>query len=457
MKRKTVSVGNKLIAIVLIMLVGFFAFYYIYVNKFENKFYNETYINKVDVGGKTVKQAEMLIKNALGKQVTIKDGSTELMKINASDYNVKYDLKRRLKEIKAEEDALSFHEKLFNVKNYTEIETLNYDEDQLEADIKKQEWLSVGDDDKTSNAKLVYNAENDDYDEVEEHYGHNYTVKSVKKDILTLLSTGQETMDISTGEFYAKPTLLAGSPEIGKRKIAYLDTLRSTITYESKGKKTVVLDKNDYANWFTYKDGEVSISKMKAKEWVSANLKGFATYGDTISFKTTKKGTIKTKGSFGVAVSPEKEADHIAKDILAKKDVTRKPEYTGDPNAGDTYVEVDVRSQTVYCYIDGNLELKTPCVTGKMNGHKTDPGAWMIYYRKSPAVLRGPDYESPVTYWMNFNHGEGLHDARWRGRFGGSIYVHRGSHGCVNLPKKSAYFMWTHYKIGTPVIVFYKS
>ena len=39
---------------------------------------------------------------------------------------------------------------------------------------------------------------------------------------------------------------------------------------------------------------------------------------------------------------------------------------------------------------------------------------------------------------MPFNGGIGLHDASWRGSFGGTIYKNGGSHGCINLPYSKA-------------------
>ena len=61
--------------------------------------------------------------------------------------------------------------------------------------------------------------------------------------------------------------------------------------------------------------------------------------------------------------------------------------------------------------------------------------------RERNRVLRGTkqpngkyEYESPVSYWMPFNKGIGLHDASWRSTFGRDIYINSGSHGCINLP-----------------------
>ena len=68
-------------------------------------------------------------------------------------------------------------------------------------------------------------------------------------------------------------------------------------------------------------------------------------------------------------------------------------------------------------------------------------------------MLRGPGYASPVSYWMPFNGGVGLHDATWRGSFGGTIYKTNGSHGCVNIPLKAAKVVYENLTYTMPIIV----
>ena len=126
------------------------------------------------------------------------------------------------------------------------------------------------------------------------------------------------------------------------------------------------------------------------------------------------------------------------------------------------YVEVDIKAQHVYFYKDGEMIFDTDCVSGTANSNReSDPGIYKIKAKRSPSVLRGPNedgsmYESHVTYWMPYNGGEGLHDASWRGSFGGKIYQYSGSHGCINLPIPSAKFIYEHVSVGTPVIVYNK-
>lgn len=55
---------------------------------------------------------------------------------------------------------------------------------------------------------------------------------------------------------------------------------------------------------------------------------------------------------------------------------------------------------------------------------------------------------------MPFNGGIGLHDANWRGSFGGTIYQTSGSHGCVNLPPDRAKILYGLVEKGMPVICY---
>lgn len=108
----------------------------------------------------------------------------------------------------------------------------------------------------------------------------------------------------------------------------------------------------------------------------------------------------------------------------------------------------------VYLYIDGNLKVETPTVTGNVSqGHGTPTGVYPINYKERDATLTGETYESPVNYWMPFNKDIGLHDADWRDEFGGDLFKTSGSHGCINLPPGEAKTIFDSVYPGMPVIV----
>ncbi len=109
------------------------------------------------------------------------------------------------------------------------------------------------------------------------------------------------------------------------------------------------------------------------------------------------------------------------------------------------YIEVDKKAQHVYVVSDNRVIMDTDCVTGRPPKHSTPEGIYYISEKAVNKILRGPGYESFVYRWMRLNNdGIGLHDATWRRKFGDEIYLHDGSHGCINLPKDFAYELYKH-------------
>ena len=114
---------------------------------------------------------------------------------------------------------------------------------------------------------------------------------------------------------------------------------------------------------------------------------------------------------------------------------------------------MDLKEQHLYFYENGTMIIDAPFVSGNVaKDWTTPPGLFTLYYKQTDKVLRGEDYETPVKYWMPFNGGIGLHDANWRGSFGGEIYKTNGSHGCINLPPAKAAQVYEHAYKGIPII-----
>ena len=150
------------------------------------------------------------------------------------------------------------------------------------------------------------------------------------------------------------------------------------------------------------------------------------------------------------SIEAAREGIERAKEINLEKE---KAEIVASmPN--DTYIDVDLTNQILTYYKNGMPAMTSDVVTGNASKHNDTPeGVYEIYMKQKGRTLRGPDYETFVNYWMPFTGNYGLHDATWRGVFGGSIYKTAGSHGCVNLPKSAASTLYDLAPIGTKVYV----
>ena len=185
----------------------------------------------------------------------------------------------------------------------------------------------------------------------------------------------------------------------------------------------------------------------------------YDTAGKPHAFRTASGQDVTITGPYGWKIDQAAETQSLIAAIQTCQSSEREPVYaqtaasrTGN-DYGMTYVEVDLGNQHLYLVENGKCILDTPFVSGNVSkGWTTPPGIFGLYYKQKDKVLRGEDYETPVKYWMPFNGGIGLHDADWRGSFGGTIYKTNGSHGCINLPPAKAAIVYDHVYKNMPII-----
>ena len=224
-----------------------------------------------------------------------------------------------------------------------------------------------------------------------------------------------------------------------------------------------VLDGTTISTWLSEgTDEKVSIDEEEVLAFVKTLAKKYNTAYSPKELKTSYGTTVTITGGFyGWRIDNGGEVEQILADLKAGKDVEREPVYLttanshGEHDYGDSYVEINLTNQHLFLYKDGKLVVESDFVSGNLSkGHDTPTGAFGLTYKTMNAVLRGPDYETPVTYWMPFNGDVGMHDATWRNKFGGSIYKTSGSHGCINLPASAAKKIYETIDKGYAVLVY---
>ena len=248
--------------------------------------------------------------------------------------------------------------------------------------------------------------------------------------------------------------------------------LQASIPMRIAGRDAGAIDVNLMKHWFTTNENcDLVVNVNNVKDWAQGDLsKQFDTVGTERKYtRPDGKEVTVTGGDYGWNLDGEALANLIAANLQSDNtspiDVPMKATAVewnpGGADWGKRYIDVDMTEQYVRVYDENSqIVLETPCVTG-IPYHATDEGVYSIFEHTPNMTLVGldyngdgkPDYETPVSYWMPFNGGQGLHDAYWRYGFGGDIWQYDGSHGCVNLPSDAAaqLFDWSH--VGDVVVV----
>lgn len=218
----------------------------------------------------------------------------------------------------------------------------------------------------------------------------------------------------------------------------------------------------ELSQWVSLVDGEPVLDEEAVEEFVNYAKKEYDPNGHRYTFRTSLGVDLSLKCKSGWTTDPEKESQELIElikegAVTERQPVSKTENYVFfDGNIGGSYAEVDLTNQHMYFYYEGELLLETDFVSGDVaTGHATPEGIFAVTFTARDRILRGPDYESFVHYWMPFYGGYGMHDAMWRKVFGGKIYLNNGSHGCVNLPLEKAETIFGCVKTGFPVICYY--
>lgn len=432
---------------------------------FKSHFYFGSTINCINVSGKSVEEAYNHVKEETNSYVLILKGRNGLNeKINGQDIDLYCNLESSgyIKNIKKKQGYLFWLLNTFSEKKYKDTKILIYDEELLNKCIESLGYFKEENITYPQNPTFKY--ENNKYEIIDEVNGTQINKEKLYEAIKQSISKGETVLDLEDNECYEKPKYTINSKEVLEAKKVLNQYKDITITY-ILGSKKEVIDGNIILNWFSFNDKfEVSIDANEINNYVYNNLaQKYNTVGKVRNFLTSDGKTIQVSGGdYGWVIDESNIVKEILNSLNTKESIEKEPEYIqkgiGDINddIGNTYVEINLSGQYLYFYKDKVLITEGDIVSGNIiNGNSTPSGVYSLKYKERNAVLVGDDYRTPVNFWMPFNNNIGIHDATWRGIFGGEIYITSGSHGCINAPYYLANDVFYNIEEGTPIICYY--
>ena len=436
---------------------------YLYIGTtYRNAFFNGTVINGMNVSGKTVDQVkDMISQGTEGYILTLEERGGKTESIEGEAIGLKAEFDGSLEELLEEQNPYAWLGAWIQGREY-EIPTLViYDEGELETAVRSLDCLDEERIQKPENARISQYVSGEGYSIVEETEGNEPDYDRLKAAVEQAVSSLQRELSLEEAGVYAEPEVRADDPILAGLLEDYNRYAGVKITY-TFGDQTEVLDGETISQWL-YDDGsQVIISDEGAAEYVQTLATKYNTAYRAKSLKTSYGPTVTiSKGNYGWRINQSQERAELVAMVQAGESGTREPVYSqtaashGANDYGDTYVEVNLTAQHLFFYKDGKLLVESDFVSGNAaRGWSTPSGAYPLTYKERNATLNGEGYSTPVSYWMPFNGGIGLHDASWRSSFGGTIYKTNGSHGCINLPPSVAKTIYENISKGDPVLCY---
>lgn len=430
--------------------------------KYKARFFPNTQINGVDASGKTAAEVQELISEGVnGYTLTIDERNNQTETLAGIDIKLHAEFDGSLEKMVAAQNPFAW---LWHMKQeeYTIGTMVAYDDAALESQIRNLSCLDPEKAVEPVNAKISEYVSGQGYSIEPEQEGTAVEAEKLTQAVTGAIENLQDHLSLEEADVYKKPTVLKDDASLAEQLDKMNKYAKMSVTYQF-GDSTETLNGDQIHAWLIANaDGSVSVDSSKVSEYVSEMAKAHNTSNKAKTLKTSYGSTIQVSGgTYGWKINQAAETEALAAIIASGESTTREPEYSqkaashGANDYGDTYVEINLTGQHLFFYKEGKLVVESDFVSGNLaKGWGTPAGSYPLAYKQKNAVLKGENYRTPVNYWMPFNNGIGMHDAKWRSSFGGAIYKTSGSHGCINLPPSVAKTIFDNISAGTPVICY---
>ncbi len=456
---------RRMLLILLLVCVGI---YLIVAYFYREVFMVNTWINGIYCTGKTVEEVNAeLLYDTKAPFLTITNSEGETAHINMAHASYEEDYTQRLKSYIHKKQSLFWLQYLMEEKHIELLPEQTFDEEQLKRLILA---LPIVQKEETEEFVVEIVLEENGY-ELQDNLSHVFLPEQFAEYVVNGFRNGELSFHIVESGAFADMEPDREQLETMALWEKLQDFLHCNLVYDM-GAEKLRLDKSVTSQFVkTHEDGSFDLDaggNFQADNEAIINfvqnlVAEYNTCDTELAFEATRGEVVNVPYvTYGTELDLEAEIEYLLEAFPKKVAEVHIPKYLqegyvrGKNDIGDTYIEVDMTEQKLYCYKDGELLLETDIVTGNMRRNWDTPvGVNFVYAKQKNRILRGQGYASPVDYWMPVKGAIGIHDADWRKEFGGEIYLRNGSHGCINIPPENMPIIYENYEIGTPVIMFY--
>lgn len=436
---------------------------------YHNAFPYGTWINGIYCTGRSIQEVnDDLAEQFIYDGITVKDRDGGAYLITAEDIGYQFDFKKALEIYLKQQNPWMWIDSLFGGNRVELAPVVSYDSSAFDACFEALPFCREKRADKDRRVEIIRTAQG--YELVNERTNVLF-LEEAKGVVLSAIEAAKSEVSLMEEGCYHDLELTAQMRETLEIWEKLEDFQQCGIVYQM-GEEEIPVDASVVCDWIALEDngrflldgsGQLQLRENAIEEFVAALAAKYDTVGASRQFLSTRGDMVTVEGGlYGNKLDQEAETAYLKEAFETKKSEVHEPVYLqeawekGSEDIGSTYIEVDMTDQKMYYYVDGVLTIDTPIVTGNTSRRMGTPsGVNFVYAKQKNRILRGEGYASHVDFWMPVKGNIGIHDAAWRGKFGGTIYQTNGSHGCINTPRAAMEQLYDMAEVGTPVVMFY--
>lgn len=465
-KKNRILIGVLAGILLAAVLVYFIVAYY-----YSSHFYSDTRINNIDCTGMTVNEVIDTINDELGQyELLIKERGGAEEVIRGKDLDISFtdngDVARMMETQNSNLWILDFFER----KNHEIHVDIAISDEKLEAQIDALQCMQEGNIIQPKDAYVT--AVDDGFIVAAEEKGNQPIRDMMVQVIREAILSGETEVNLDEKNCYVNPAVLQDDPTLQSEAAAINTVVSANITIPFGASGTENLNPVTLKDWIIYDEaGKPMIDQDKISEYVQSLADKYDTVGKERNFTTsTGQNITVADGDFGWKIDIDTTIANLTAAINGGLQGGFEPTYSGTAKSreaddiGNSYVELSIQDQTIWVYVDGQMVLTTPVVTGTVSlGRDTPTGVFKIKGKTTDYIMKGDknedgewSYQVHCDYWIPFaaNATIGFHDLASRSEYGGEIYKTAGSHGCVNTPRDKVAQLYDIVSYNYPVVVY---
>ncbi len=436
---------------------------------YHNAFIYGTWINGIYCTGRSIQEVnDELVKDFTYDGVTVEDKDGGRYVISAEEISYQFDFKKALEIYQKRQNPWMWIDSLSGGHRVELIPVVSYDQKAFESCFANLPFCQNERTEKERRVAICRTPQG--YELVNERTDVLFTEKARAVVLAAIESSESEVSLVEEGCYHdlELTAQMRETLEIWNKLERFQDC---GIVYRM-GEEEIPVDASVVCDWIALdnngrflfdESGGFQLKEDAIEDFVKALAAKYDTVGASRQFLSTRGDVVTVEGGlYGNKIDQEAEKAYLTQAFYAGKREVHEPVYTqeawkkGSEDIGSTYIEIDMGEQKMYYYVDGVLTIDTPIVTGNTSRRMGTPsGVNFVYAKQENRILRGANYASHVDFWMPVKGNIGIHDAAWRGKFGGTIYQTNGSHGCINTPRAAMEQLFDMAEVGTPVVMFY--
>lgn len=465
---------KKVLLVVLGVILALMAAAYIAAALyFQKHFYSNTTVNGIDCTHLTANEVKELVSESVAAyqlRIQKSDGSEEVLR--ADQLQLSFADDREVDRLLGDQNPWLWVVEIFKAKSHELKVSVNLSDEVLAAAVDGLDFMQESG---VTPPQDAFIQETDTgYEIVPETEGNQTDRDKVLTVLKEAVMSGETQVSLSESGCYVKPAVFQNDEALNARLNRLNQLVLADLSIDFGSGRTEKVDKTLLKTWITQDEsGSDIIDPNKIAEYVHNLASRYNTVRISRTFSKTGGGTVTLNGGdYGWLMDTETTIADLTEAIAAgtqgEFEVTyeNKAKSRAVNDIGDSYVEISIDRQTMWCYVDGKLLVSTPIVTGNVaNGTETPRGGvWKVKGKTTDYTMKGktdpatgkPSYTAHVNYWIPYSEDQtiGLHDLVTRSAYGGEIYKTNGSHGCVNTPLDAVKQIYDVVSFGFPVVVY---